>query len=50
MLGLESLESATIVISGIELAGKIKKGQFKFGKLGGPGATMPEIWSAALAA
>jgi len=24
--------------------------QFKFGKLGGAGATMPEIWRAALAA
>jgi len=50
MLGLKSLESATIVIRGIELAEKIKKGQFKFGKLGGAGATMPEIWRAALAA
>jgi len=39
-----------IVISGIELAEKIKKGQFKFGKLGGAGARMPEIWRAALAA
>ncbi|MBM3758231.1 MAG: DDE-type integrase/transposase/recombinase [Acidobacteria bacterium] len=50
MLGLKSFESATIVISGIELAEKIKKGQFKFGKLGGAAATMPEIWRAALAA
>jgi len=50
MLGLKSFESATIVISGIELAEKIKKGQFKFGKLGGAGATMPEIWRAALVA
>jgi len=38
------------VISDIELAEKIKKGQFKFGKLGGSGATMPEIWRDALAA
>ncbi|MDQ2844617.1 MAG: hypothetical protein M3Y72_26950 [Acidobacteriota bacterium] len=29
---------------------KIKKGQFKIGKLGGNTATMPEIWQAALAA
>ena len=50
MLGLKSFESATIVISGIELAEKIKKGQFRFGKLGGAGAAMPEIWRAALAA
>ena len=35
---------------GIELAEKIKKGQFKFGKLGGRRATLPEIWRAALAA
>jgi len=50
MLGLKSFESATIVISGIELADKIKKGQFKFGKLGGAGATMPDICRAALVA
>ena len=50
MLGLKSFESAGIVISGIELAEKIKKGQFKLGKLGGRRATMPEIWQAALAA
>ena len=34
----------------IELAEKIKKEQFKIGKLGGTTATMPEIWRAALAA
>jgi hypothetical protein len=39
-----------VVIGGIELAGKIKKGQFKIGKLGGRKATMPELWQAALAA
>ena len=50
MLGLKSFQTATIVIGGIELAEKIKKGQFKIGKLGGPTATMPEIWQAALAA
>jgi transposase-like protein len=50
MLGLKSFDTAEIVISGIELAEKIKKGQFKVGKLGGRGATLPEIWQAALAA
>ena len=50
MLGLKSFPTATVVISGIELAEKIKKGQFKIGKLGGCTATMPEIWQAALAA
>lgn len=50
MLGFKSFESATIVISGIELAEQIKEGQFNTGKLGGSAATMPEIWQAALAA
>ena len=50
MLGLTSLQTANIVISGIELAEKIKKGQFKMGKLSGRRATLPEIWRAALAA
>ena len=47
MLGLKSFPTAAVVIGGIELAEKIKKGQFK---LGGRTATMPEIWRAALAA
>ncbi|MFN9266148.1 MAG: IS6 family transposase [Acidobacteriota bacterium] len=50
MLGLKSFETADIVISGIELAEKIKKGQFKIGKLGGRRAMPQEIWQAALAA
>ena len=50
MLGLQSFETADIVISGIELAEKIKKGQFKMGKLGGRRATLPEIWRAMLSA
>src|SRR6266852_7849741 len=35
MLGLKSLRTAAVVIGGRELAEKIKKGQFKLGKLGG---------------
>ena len=50
MLGLKSFPTAVVVISGIELAEKIKRGQFKFGKLRGRTATMPEVWQAALAA
>ena len=49
MLGLKSFETAR-VIGGIELAEKIKKGQFKIGKLGGRRAMPQEIWQAALAA
>jgi transposase-like protein len=48
--GLKTFRTAAVVIGGIELAKKIKKGQFKVGKLGGRTARMPEIWQAALAA
>ena len=50
MLGLKSFQTAAVVISGIELAEKIKKGQFKTGKIGACTATMPAKWQAALAA
>ena len=50
MLGFKRFENAVVTISGIELAEKIKKGQFKTGKLGGPKASMSELWNAALAA
>jgi len=50
MQGLKSFRTAAVVIGGIELVEKIKKGQFKIGKLGGRTARMPEIWQAALAA
>ena len=48
MLGLKSFETAALVIRGIELAEKIKKGQFKIGKLRGRRAMPQEIWQAAL--
>jgi len=50
MLGFKRFDNAVVTISGIELAEKIKKGQFKTGKLGGCHATMTELWNAALAA
>jgi transposase-like protein len=50
LLGLKRFDNAVITISRIELAEKIKKGQFKTGKLGGCKATMTELWNAALAA
>ena len=49
-VGLKSFSAAGVTISGIELTEKIRKGQFKIGKLGGSKATMPEIWRTALAA
>jgi len=50
MLGFKRFDYAVVTIPGIELAEKIKKGQFKTGKLGGRDATMTELWNAALAA
>jgi transposase-like protein len=50
MLGFKQFDNTVIKISGIELAEKIKKGQFKTGKLGGRNATMTELWNAAVAA
>jgi|SRR5581483_230038 len=50
MLGLKSFRTAAVVIAGVELAEKIKQGQFEIGKLGGTTATMPEIWRAVLTA
>ena len=50
MLGLKSFRTAAVVISGIELIEKIRKGQYKVSKLGGRMPTMAAIWQAALAA
>jgi transposase-like protein len=50
MLGFKRFDNAAITISGIELAGKIKKRQFKTGKLGIRISTLSELWNAALAA
>jgi transposase-like protein len=50
MLGFKRFDNAVVAISGIELAEKIKKGQFKTGALGVREATMSALWSAALAA
>jgi transposase-like protein len=50
MLGFKRFDNPVVTISGIELTEKIKKGQFKIGKLGGRHATMADLWNAALAA
>ena len=50
MLGFKRCDNAVVTISGIELAEKIKKGQFSSGKPDGVEATMSELWNAALAA
>jgi hypothetical protein len=45
MLGFKRFDTASITISGIELAEKIKKSQFKTGKLATRSATTPDIWA-----
>jgi hypothetical protein len=45
-----SLEPKAIELSGIELANKIKKGQFDTSEITGPGAMILQVWEAALAA
>ena len=50
MLGFKRFANAAVVIAGIELAEKIKKEQFKTGKLSRAMATASEIWRAVLAA
>jgi hypothetical protein len=46
MLGFKRFDPATITIRGIELAEKIKKTQFKIGKLARRSATVLTIWAA----
>jgi hypothetical protein len=43
MLGLKSFATATVVIGGIGLAGKIRKHQFRADKLPGRPKTVPAI-------
>ena len=50
MLGFKRFENAAVTLGGIELAEKIKKGQFKTGKFGSCKASMSQLWGAVLAA
>jgi transposase-like protein len=50
MLGLKRFRSASITIAGIELIHRIRKGQFKLGRLRIKDNTAPEVWIAVLAA
>ncbi len=50
MLGLEHFRQAATTIAGVELMHRIRKGQFKLGRLGAKGNTAPKIWNAVLAA
>jgi hypothetical protein len=50
MLGFKRFRNATIVIAGIELMHRIRKGQFGLGRLGVRGRAAPAVWNAVLAA
>ena len=50
MLGFKHFRRAATTIAGIELMHRIRKGQFKLGRLGIKNKTAPEIWNAVLAA
>ena len=50
ILGFKRFHTAAVTISGIELAAKIRKRQFKIGKLPGRPTTIAAIWAAAIAA
>jgi transposase-like protein len=49
MLGLKSFETAAITFAGIELANRIRKGQFSFGRGGKSGnRSLKQLWDRAL--
>ena len=50
MHGFKQLKIAAVTLSGIELAAKIKKGQFDIAAASQPGAPILQIWLAVLAA
>src|SRR6202021_1200276 len=50
MLGPKHFRQASTTIAGIELMHRIRKGQFKLGKLRVKNKTAPEIWNAVLGA
>jgi transposase-like protein len=49
MLGFKTFGNAQVTLSGIELANKIKKGQFDISVITGPGAMILQVWEAVLA-
>ena len=50
MLWFKTFGNAEVTLSGIELANKIKKGQFDTSEIAGPGAMILQVWEAVLAA
>jgi transposase-like protein len=50
MLWFKTFGNAEVTLSGIELANKIKKGQFDTSEITNPGAMILHVWEAVLAA
>ena len=50
MLGFKDFRHAAITIAGIELMHRIRKGQFRLGRLGAQGRTAPAVWNAVIGA
>jgi hypothetical protein len=50
MIGFKGFENAVVTISGIELAHKIKKGQFDTSEFRLEGARTQELWQGVVAA
>jgi transposase-like protein len=50
MLGFKTFGNAEVTLSGIELANKIKKGQFDTSEITGPGTMVLHVWEAMLVA
>ena len=50
MLGFKTFGNAEVTVSGIELANKIKKGQFDTSEITSPRVMILHVWEAVLAA
>ena len=50
MLGFKRLANAAVTLSGIELAQKIRKGQYDISSISQAVALVPQVWEAVLAA
>ena len=50
MAGFKDFRHAVITIAGIELMHRIRKGQFRLGRLGAQGRTAPAVWNAVIGA
>jgi hypothetical protein len=50
MLGFKTFGNAEVTLSGIEMANKIKKGQFDTSEINGPGTMILQVWESVLAA